>query len=206
MIEGVVVKKLKPIEDERGRYPYHQLDVTDSAAVERLAGRLDGLHVLVNCAGIGRRDEEFTPSVFKQVLETNLFGLMYLANAFKPQLAASTGSMIAIASMYSFFGSPRLPAYGASKAGVAQLTKSLAIAFAPLHIRVNAIAPGFIVTEQTVRARADETHYRRVTERTPLGRWGEPDDLAGPALFLASPAAKFVTGVVLPVDGGYTAT
>jgi len=113
--------------------------------------------------------------------------------------------MITIASMYSTFGSPRVPAYGASKAGVAQLTKSLALAWARDGVRVNAIAPGFIVTEQTVRARADATHYQRVLDRTPAGRWGLPEDLVGPALFLASPAAAFVTGAVLPVDGGYTA-
>lgn len=195
-----------PIEADQGRYPYVQLDVTDPGAVQGLADRCSSLDVLVNCAGIGRRDEEFEPAMFKRVLETNLFGMMYLANSFKRHLAATRGSFIAIASMYSIFGSPRIPAYGASKAGVAQMTKSLAIAYAPLGIRVNAIAPGFIVTEQTVRARADETHYHRVVERTPLGRWGDPPDLAGPALFLASPAAAFVTGVVLPVDGGYTAT
>ena len=196
----------EPIESDRGRYPYAQLDVTDAGAVQAFADGVGAVDVVVNCAGIGRRDEEFEPAMFRRVLETNLCGMLYLTNSFKKALEASRGSFIAIASMYTTFGSPRIPAYGASKAGVGQLTKSLAIAYAPLGIRVNAIAPGFIVTEQTVRARADETHYRRVVERTPLGRWGEPVDLAGAALFLASPAAGFVTGVVLPVDGGYTAT
>lgn len=159
----------------------------------------------MNCAGIAQRDEEYDPAVFVRVLDVNLRGVLHLANAFKKYLVTSKGAMINIASMYSTFGSPRVPAYGASKAGVAQMTKSLALAWASEGVRVNAIAPGFIVTEQSARGRADATHYQRVFDRTPVGRWGLPADIVGPALFLASPAAAFVTGAVLPVDGGYTA-
>jgi NAD(P)-dependent dehydrogenase (short-subunit alcohol dehydrogenase family) len=195
----------EPIAEEQGRYPYMQLDIADPDAVQRLAHDIPVLDVLVNCAGIARRDEEYDPAVFARVLDVNLRGLLHLANAFKMHLVASKGAMINIASMYSTFGSPRVPGYGASKAGVAQMTKSLALAWAEHGVRVNAIAPGFIVTEQTARARADVTHYQRVLDRTPAGRWGQPADLVGPALFLASPAAAFVTGAVLPVDGGYTA-
>jgi NAD(P)-dependent dehydrogenase (short-subunit alcohol dehydrogenase family) len=194
-----------PVEADQGRYPYTQLDIADPDAVQRMAVGIPALDVLVNCAGIARRDEEYEPAVFARVLEVNLRGVLHLANAFKKHLVASRGAMINIASMYSTFGSPRVPAYGASKAGVVQMTKSLALAWAAHGVRVNAIAPGFIVTEQTVRARADATHYQRVLDRTPAGRWGLPEDLVGPALFLASPAAAFVTGAVLPVDGGYTA-
>jgi len=195
----------EPIAADRGRYPYTQLDIADPDAVRRLAQDIPSLDVLVNCAGIARRDEEFDPAVFVRVLDVNLRGVLHLANAFKGHLVASRGTMINIASMYTIFGSPRVPAYGASKAGVAQLTKSLAIAWAAEGVRVNAVAPGFIVTEQSARGRADATHYQRVLDRTPAGRWGQPEDLAGPVLFLASPAAGFVTGAVLPVDGGYTA-
>ena len=195
----------EPIAADRGRYPYTQLDIADPDAVRRLAQDIPSLDVLVNCAGIARRDEEFDPAVFVRVLDVNLRGVLHLANAFKGHLVASRGTMINIASMYSTFGSPRVPAYGASKAGVAQLTRSLAIAWAAEGVRVNAVAPGFIVTEQSARGRADPTHYQRVLDRTPAGRWGLPEDLAGPVLFLASPAAGFVTGAVLPVDGGYTA-
>jgi NAD(P)-dependent dehydrogenase (short-subunit alcohol dehydrogenase family) len=112
--------------------------------------------------------------------------------------------LINVASMYALFGSPKNPAYGASKAGVAQLTKSLAIAWAADGIRVNAIAPGFVVTEQSARARSDPAFVAAIEARTPLGRWGEPDDIAGAALFLASDAARFITGTCLPVDGGYS--
>ena len=195
----------EPIVADQGRYPYTQLDVADPDAVRRMAEGIPALDVLVNCAGIARRDEEYDPAVFVRVLDVNLRGVLHLANAFKGHLVASKGAMINIASMYSTFGSPRVPAYGASKAGVAQLTKSLALAWAPEGVRVNAIAPGFIVTEQTARVRADATHVQRVLDRTPLGRWGQPADIVGPVLFLASPAAAFITGAVVPVDGGYTA-
>jgi NAD(P)-dependent dehydrogenase (short-subunit alcohol dehydrogenase family) len=106
--------------------------------------------------------------------------------------------------MYSFFGSPRVPAYGASKAAIHQLTKSMALKYAPSGIRVNAIAPGFVVTEQTQKGREDNEHYQAVINRTPFSRWGNPDDIAGPAIFLASDEAGFITGQTIVVDGGYS--
>jgi NAD(P)-dependent dehydrogenase (short-subunit alcohol dehydrogenase family) len=110
-----------------------------------------------------------------------------------------------LASMYSFFGAPHAPAYAASKAGVVQLTKSLAIAWAADGIRVNALAPGWIETPFTEGVRANDARRTAILERSPMRRWGTPDDVVGPALFLASDAARFVTGAVLPVDGGYSA-
>src|SRR5262249_21070496 len=121
-------------------------------------------------------------------------------------LAAAKGSIINVASMYSYFGSPHAPAYGAAKAALVQLTKSLALAWAKDGIRVNAIAPGWIKTELTRGARENPEFYRKVTERLPDGRFAEPDEVAGPAVFLASPAASLITGVTIPVDGGYSAT
>jgi NAD(P)-dependent dehydrogenase (short-subunit alcohol dehydrogenase family) len=144
------------------------------------------------------------PDFFEKVVDINLHGTFRTAAAFHPQLKAAGGSVINISSMYASFGSPRNPAYGASKAAVTQLTKSLAIAWAADGIRVNAVAPGFIVTEQSARSRQDPQHVANVAARTPMGRWGEPADIAGPVLFLASPAAGFMTGTCLAVDGGYS--
>ncbi|ABD54377.1 SDR family NAD(P)-dependent oxidoreductase [Jannaschia sp. CCS1] len=183
-------------------FDYTALDVTDTDAVRAYADTIQYLDILVNCAAITRRGEEMDPGFFSHVLDVNLTGSLRCAEALHDALKG--GCVINVASMYARFGSPRNPAYGASKAGVEQLTKSLAIAWAEDGIRVNAIAPGFIVTEQSARAREDATFAERVTARTPMGRWGQPDDIAGVALFLASDAARFVTGATIPVDGGYS--
>lgn len=194
-----------PAQSERGVFAYHQLDVRDDGAIGRLAAQFEGLDVLVNCAAISRRDEEQDLEVFQRVIDINLIGTLRMALAFLPHLKRSKGSVINIGSMYGTFGSPRVAAYGASKSAVHQLTRSLAIDWAKHGIRVNAIAPGFIVTEQSRKGREDPTHFEAVIKRSPLGRWGEPEEMAGPVLYLASPAASFVTGVVLPADGGYSA-
>lgn len=191
--------------DRAGGGGVEPLDVTDTAAVNAFAARLDALAVLVNAAGVLRLREEYDPAVFAGVVDINLTGTMRMAVACRPALARAKGAIVNIASMHALFGAPLSPAYAASKAGVVQLTKSLAIAWAAEGIRVNAIAPGWIETPMTVPARSDEVRNRAVIERTPLSRWGKPADIVGPALFLASDAASFVTGTVLPVDGGYSA-
>ena len=183
---------------------YVRLDITDSAAVAAFGASLDRVDVLINAAGVIRRVEEFEVAVFEQVVDINLTGTMRLATACRPALARAGGAVINIASMLSFFGGGLVPGYAASKGGVAQLTKSLAIAWAKDGIRVNAIAPGWIATAMTAALREDEARNRTILERTPMARWGTPDDLVGPALFLASEAARFVTGAILPVDGGYS--
>ena len=160
---------------------------------------------VVNAAGIVRRQEEFEAGAFEDVLNVNLSGTMAMCVACKPALARARGAIVNIASMYSFFGAPHAPAYAASKAGVVQLTKSLAIAWAADGIRVNAIAPGWIDTPFTEAARANDARRAAILDRSPMGRWGTPEDIVGPALFLAGDAAQFVTGAVLPVDGGYSA-
>lgn len=194
----------EPAEADRDRYSYVRIDVTDEAAVADLAARMDGLDVLVNCAAITSRGEEMDPAFFGRVIDVNLLGTFRMSSAFLEHLKKSRGSIINIASMYASFGSPMNPAYGASKAAVKQLTKSLAIAWAKHNIRVNCIAPGFIITEQSAKSRTNSAHVEAVNARTPMGRWGRPEDLAGPALFLASPAASFMTGTCLGVDGGYS--
>jgi NAD(P)-dependent dehydrogenase (short-subunit alcohol dehydrogenase family) len=181
-----------------------RLDVTRPQEVEALLAGIEKLDVLVNSAGTIRRGEEHEPATFAEVIDVNLNGMMRTCAAAKRLLIGSRGCVINIASMLSIFGSGAAPAYSASKGGVAQLTKSLAIAWAPHGVRVNAIAPGWIETALTAPLVADESRRNAILARTPLGRWGQPADVAGAALFLASPAAGFITGVVLPVDGGYS--
>lgn len=193
-----------PAEEDRGVFAYHRLDVTDGAEVRALADRTERLDILVNCAAITARGEEMAPEFFARVVDVNLHGSFRMAEAFHRHLSSSHGRLINIASMYAAFGSPRNPAYGASKAAVQQLTKSLAIAWAGDGIRVNAIAPGFIVTQQSARSRTDPAHVASVNARTPLGRWGQPGDIVGTALFLASAASEFITGTCIAVDGGYS--
>ena len=182
------------------------LDVRDGAAVQALVAGLGELDVVVNCAGVIRRGAEHEPEAFAEVLDINLTGTMRVCAAARSGLAARRGCIVNTASMLSFFGGGLVPGYSASKGGVAQLTKSLAIAYAAEGIRVNAVAPGWIATALTQTLQDDPVRSGPILARTPLGRWGTPADIAGPVLFLASPAARFVTGVVLPVDGGYLIT
>jgi NAD(P)-dependent dehydrogenase (short-subunit alcohol dehydrogenase family) len=181
------------------------LDVTSDAAVAACIGRLPRLDALVNCAGIILRDgKEFTVEGFQQVIDVNLTGTMRMCLASKPLLEKQGGAIVNTASVWSFFGSGLAPAYTASKGGVAQLTKALAVAWAP-GIRVNAIAPGWIETELTRPAQADQARSDAIIARTPQARWGQPEDIGGAVVFLCSDAAAFITGTVLPVDGGYLA-
>ena len=179
------------------------LDVTDSTNVDSVVGKLDRLDVLVNAAGMIRRGEEHNLSVFQQVLDVNLSGTMRVSMAAHEKLASVGGCVVNVASMLSFFGGGLVPAYSSSKGGIAQLTKSLAIAWAPKGIRVNAVAPGWIATPLTQALQDDPARTATVLARTPMARWGTPDDIVGPTLFLCSADAAFITGVILPVDGGY---
>lgn len=179
------------------------LDVRDGAAVKALLESLGPLDVVVNCAGIIQRQAELEPEAFERTIDINLNGTMRVCAAARAGLKARQGCIVNTASMLSFFGGGLVPGYSASKGGVAQLTKSLAIAYASDQIRVNAVAPGWIATPLTEALQQDAQRSAQILSRTPLGRWGQPQDIADPVLFLASPAARFITGVVLPVDGGY---
>lgn len=187
-------------------------DLTDPAAIEAMVAetvdRLGRLDVLVNNAGtnVRKQPQDLTPADWRTVIDTNLTSAMLASQAAYPHLKASgQGRIINNGSMLSIFGLPFSAAYGASKGGVVQLTKSLAVAWAPDGITVNCILPGWIDTELTRRGRQEVPGlHERVLERTPMGRWGRPDDFAGIAVFLASAASAFITGAAIPVDGGFS--
>ena len=187
-------------------------DVNDeesvAAMVSRTVERFGGVDILVNNAGISLRKmpQEYTAEEWDQVLDINLKGTFLCSREVHGHMArAGAGKVINIGSMTSIFGLALAAPYGASKGGVVQLTKALAVAWAEDNIQVNAVLPGWIATNMTSSIKSDfPERYRLISSRIPHGRWGEPDDLAGAAVFLASPASDYVTGVALPVDGGYT--
>jgi 2-dehydro-3-deoxy-D-gluconate 5-dehydrogenase len=188
------------------------VDVADEASVQALAkavvercGRLD---ILINNAGINIRKpaHELGLDEWRRVIDTNLTSAFLCARAAHPVMKrAGGGKIINVGSMLSIFGASFAPAYGASKGGLVQLTKSLASAWAPDGIQVNAVLPGWIDTELTRMARQQVVGlHDSVLRRTPAGRWGIPEDLAGIAVFLAASASDFITGAVIPVDGGFS--
>jgi 2-deoxy-D-gluconate 3-dehydrogenase len=168
-------------------------------------GRLD---ILVNNAGIIRRDDllNFSEEDWDAVMDTNLKTLFFLSQtAARHMVGRGSGKIINIASLLTFQGGIRVPSYAAAKSGVGGVTKAMANELAPKGVQVNAIAPGYIATNNTAALQADETRNRQILERIPTGRWGKPDDIAGAAVFLASPASDYVTGQILAVDGGWLA-
>ncbi len=181
------------------------LDVTDGEAISALMGSLDSLDGLVNCAGVLYRGEEYDLDIFQKVIDVNLTGTMRACSAAHPLLARTGGAIVNTASMLSFFGGPLVPAYSASKGGVAQLTKALAGRWAVDGVRVNAVAPGWIETRMTDGLRADTSRESAILSRTPMNRWGAPEEVGALIQWLLSEQASFVTGAIYPVDGGYAA-
>lgn len=174
---------------------------------EAVAG-LGKVDILVNNAGIIRRDDllQFSEEDWDAVIDTNLKTLFFLSQAAaKGMVERGTGKIVNIASLLTFQGGIRVPSYAAAKSGVSGVTKAMANELAPKGVQVNAIAPGYITTNNTAALVADETRNRQILERIPTGRWGRPEDIAGAAVFLASEASDYVTGQVLAVDGGWLA-
>jgi 2-deoxy-D-gluconate 3-dehydrogenase len=176
--------------------------------VEKTLDEFGKLNILVNNAGINIRKlpQDLSANDWDQVLDVNLRGAFLCSKLVYPAMKrAGSGKIINIGSMTSLFAGAKLAPYGASKGGIVQLTRSLAVAWAKDNIQVNAILPGFINTELTIKARKEiEGMNEKVLARTPAGRWGDPEDLKGTAIFLASSASDFVTGIALPVDGGFS--
>ena len=182
---------------------FQQLDVRDRAKVDAFFAKLGKLDVLVNCQGVARPGAEWEEETFLDVMDINLSSAMRLSRAAFPLLKASGGSIINLASMLSYLADDSVPAYTASKTGIMGLTRALAHKYGRDGVRVNAVAPGYHKTAMTKALWSVEESAARIAERSALKRWGTTGDLIGPVLFLASPAAEFVTGVTLPVDGGY---
>ena len=169
---------------------------------------LGGLHVLVNNAGLIRRADavDFTEKDWDDVMNVNIKGAFFMAQAAgRHMIANGGGKIVNIASMLSFQGGIRVPSYTASKSGIAGITRLLANEWGAKGVNINAIAPGYMATDNTAQLRADEDRNKAILDRIPAGRWGEPSDLGGTAVFLASRASDYVNGAVIPVDGGWLA-
>ena len=189
-----------------------QCDVSDGAQIKdsitKTIGVFGKIDILVNNAGIIRRSpaHEYSDEDWDAVINTNLTGTFrFCREVGKLMLDQGSGKIINIASLLSFSGGITVPAYAASKGGVAQLTKALANEWAKNNIQVNAIAPGYFATDNTENLRNDDARYKSITDRIPTGRWGNPEDIAGAAVFLSSSAADYVNGQILLVDGGWMA-
>ena len=203
---------VKALEAAGARAAMVRVDVTSEAScremIAKTVERFGRLDILVNNAGtnIRKQPQEYTLQEWHTVLETNLTSAFLTSHAAYPaMLRAGGGKIINVGSMISIFGAPFTAPYAASKGGIVQLTKALATAWAKDNIQVNAVLPGWIDTDLTRKAREQVPGlHDRVVARTPAGRWGTPDEHAGVAVFLASPASAFVTGTAIPVDGGYS--
>lgn len=194
--------------EERIEHPAHafrEFDVTDASAIARLAEETAGLDAMINAAGIILHEgREFGGDGFSQVMEVNLRGTQEMCFAFARPLKARKGAVVNFASMWSMFGSGRNPAYSASKGAVESLTRALAVAWGGDGIRVNAVAPGWVRTRMSVNAMTTPERAGPILSRIPAGRWGEPAEVAAAIGFLVSPAAGYINGVTLPIDGGYS--
>ncbi|NMN71510.1 SDR family oxidoreductase [Rhizobium sp. 57MFTsu3.2] len=191
-------------EDLPKEIAFHKANVADTdAVVAALAGE-DALHGLVHCAGILRHEREWQKEDFEAVMNINVTAGFALATTLLPKLEKAGGGVVMLASMWSIFGSAGAPAYTASKGAVAAVTRSMAVAWAPRGVRANSVAPGWVETRMSERARTNSERSEKIGSRIPMGRWAQPSEIASVIHFLLSVDAAYVTGVMLPIDGGYS--
>ncbi len=188
-------------EDDLGDFIFHRADMAEEAERAALAAAIPALDVLVNNAGMGSADE-YTAEGFARVIAVNLTAVMDMCLRFHDALAAAKGSIVNVGSLSGFLALKETPAYTASKTGLLGLTRALADKWSTDGIRVNLVAPGFVATRMTAPMRVDPAREARLMKSIPMRRWGEPAEIAGPILFLASPAAGYITGQSLAIDGG----
>lgn len=187
------------------RHQHIEFDVTDIDAIAELSERFDGLDALVNAAGIILHEgREWTNDGFERLLDVNLLGTQKMCFGFEEQLKRSKGAIVNFASMWSMFGSGRNPGYSASKGAVESLTRALAVGWGGDGVRANAVAPGWVKTRMSVNAMSTPERAEPIMKRIPSARWGESSEVGSVIGFLVSPAASYVNGVVLPIDGGYS--
>lgn len=182
------------------------LDITRQSDIDAYARSFSRIDALINCAGASFPNQETEPAVFLNTIAINLSGIGHTCIAMYPALREARGCVVNFGSLTSYLGSMTNPAYSAAKGGIIQLTKSLARMWGPDGIRVNAVSPGYVKTKMTAFRWEDQSQVKAIEDRTPLGRWALPEDIVGPTLFLCSEEARFVTGVSLPVDGGFLLT
>ncbi|MDR5733979.1 SDR family oxidoreductase [Caballeronia sp. LZ025] len=205
MATGSSIDKITQLKraDATDHLTFDQLDVTNPEAIASFVQRLEHLDILVNAQGISRPGREYDDATFLNVMDINLISAMRLSSSTIPLLTRSQGTIINIASMLSYLADAEVPAYCASKSGMLGLTRALAHRHGRDGVRVNAIAPGYHRTAMTHGLWSEEAAATKIAERTALKRWGEADDLVGAAIFLSTPAARYITGATIAVDGGY---
>ncbi|KAA8734734.1 SDR family oxidoreductase [Acinetobacter qingfengensis] len=186
------------------QYHFYEIDLCNLDQAKNILDQQDTIDALIHCAGIIKQKQEWEIPIFEKVIEINLNTAFAITTLLQDKLIQAKGSIIYIASMWSFFGSAQSPAYAASKAGIVALTRSLAVALGAKGVRVNAIAPGWIDTAMGANAKNDLERYHKIIERIPLGRWAQPTEIAQVIIFLLSAHASYIHGAILPVDGGYS--